>query len=77
MTKPTDLTPAQGRILAHLDAYPKWHTLLELEGIKLLEADDVLTVPSLIERKLVYYMAALRAVAITPAGEIIAQEFRR
>jgi hypothetical protein len=72
----TRLSPAQGRLLAHLDAYPQWHTLLELEAIRLLEEDDVLTVASLVERGLVYYFSALRAVAITPAGEDSAQEFR-
>lgn len=74
---PHPLTEAQGRLLAFLDAYPRWHTLADLDGIKLLEDDDVLTVPSLVERGLIYYLPTLRAVAITPSGEDAAQEFRK
>lgn len=70
------LTEAQSRLLAHLDTYPRWHTLLELDAILLLHEDDVVTVPSLVERGLIYHMRSLKAVAISPAGAVAAQAYR-
>jgi len=72
------LTSAQERVLTFLDKYAanRWVSLVELDQIRLLEADDVLTIPSLIEKKLLLYLEAIRAVTLTAAGAVLADEIR-
>lgn len=67
-------TEAQARVLRFLAAYPAWHTLTELDQLRVLQDDDVLCIPSLIERGLVDHQLALGAVRINPAGHVIAGE---
>ena len=75
--RPGRVTEAQARLLAHLDAYgPRWFHLVELDQVRLLEPDDVVVLPSLIERGLVMHMASIRAVALTAAGTTLADEIR-
>ena len=75
--RPGGVTEAQARLLAHMDAYgPRWFSLVDLDQIRLLEPDDVLVVPSLIERGLVTHMASIRAVALTAAGAALADQIR-
>ena len=69
-----ELTQAQARVLIFCANFPYWHLLTELDLIKLLDPDDVLTVPSLIERKLLRYWD-IGAVTITSAGQVLAEEF--
>lgn len=64
------LTPSQRRVLTLLNKHACWQGLLELDSIKFLEIDDIVVVPSLIERELVEYFPAARAVRITRAGQI-------
>jgi hypothetical protein len=72
-----DLTEVQKRLLIHMDKFgPKWFSFIELDRVKLLRADDVVTVPSLIEHGLVMHLAVLKAVALTAAGTVIADETR-
>ena len=60
-----------------MDAYgPRWFNLVELDQIRLLERDDVVVLPSLIERGLVWHLASIQAVALTPAGSVLADEIR-
>jgi hypothetical protein len=68
------LTAAQLQVLRFCARFPGWLSLTEIERHRLLEDDDVLTVPSLIERHLLRYNPALTAVLITPAGEVLADE---
>lgn len=68
-----EYTPAQVRVLRFLAAYPTWHALIELDQIRLLESDDVLCIPSLIERHLVVKHRVELMVRITPAGQAIAE----
>jgi hypothetical protein len=70
----TTLTTEQLRVLKFCARSPGWISLLELETIKLLEPDDVVTVPSLVERNLLRHEAVIQAVAITPAGQVLADE---
>lgn len=71
------LTDPQKRILMFMDEFgPKWFTLLELNLNKLLEPDDVITVPSLIAHRLIWGLAALQAVALTPDGMTVAEDLR-
>ena len=70
----TDLTEAQKRVLLHLAKYPRWHSLVDLDQIRLLDPDDVLVVPSLIERGLVMHFPRHKAVAISESGQVIADE---
>lgn len=53
MAEEHKLTPAMGRVLQFLDRSGRWHLLLEIDRIRLLDEDDVLTVPALIEDGLV------------------------
>jgi hypothetical protein len=62
------------RVLRFCAKYPRWHTLMELDQVSLLEDDDVLTVPPLIERQLLRHDPAIKAVRITPAGEVTAYD---
>lgn len=63
------LTPSQVRVLRFCTKYPEWHTLLELDSIRLLSADDIVVVPSLIELGYLRHNAVLRAVQITYFGQ--------
>lgn len=72
-----NLTDPQKRVLAFMDEFgPRWFTLTELDQIRLLQADDVVTIPSLIERHLVRHLPALQAVTLTAAGAVVADEIR-
>ena len=74
---PGGVTEAQARLLAFMDAHgPRWFTLIELDQIRLLEPDDVVVLPSLIERRLVMHMPAMKAVALSAAGATLADEIR-
>lgn len=71
------LTEPQRRLLVFMDEKgPRWFTLTELDQVRLLEDDDVLTVPSLVEQGLLYHLAALQAVALTSAGAGVADGIR-
>jgi hypothetical protein len=60
-----------------MDAYgPRWFALVELDQIRLLEPDDVVVLPSLIERKLVMHLATIQAVALTASGTTLADQIR-
>ena len=77
MTETTNLTFTQKRLLMFMGQWgPKWFPLVEIDQIRLLEDDDVLAIPSLIERGLVMHLAAIHAVALTAAGAVIADELR-
>jgi hypothetical protein len=65
------LTPAQRRVLSFCARNPVWHSLLELDRIRLLKTDDVLVVPSLIELGYLRHNMALRAVQITYTGQCV------
>lgn len=66
-------TPEQARVLRCLAKYPTWHTLVELDQIRLLETDDVLCVPSLVKRGWVDHRVSAGCVKITPVGQVIAE----
>jgi hypothetical protein len=71
------LTDVQKRLLMFMDEFgPKWFSLLELESVNLLEDDDIVTVPSLIEDGLVMQLKALKSIALTASGSVIAAELR-
>ena len=75
--QPTGLTDAQKRLLTFMDARgSQWFTLVELDQTRLLEPDDVVTIPSLVERQLLMHMPALKTVALTASGTILADEIR-
>jgi hypothetical protein len=68
------LTDGQKRLLRFLAKYPEWHSFTSLELIRLLKTDDFIVVPSLIEMKLVEHNSKIKAVRITAAGRVIAEE---
>jgi hypothetical protein len=70
-----DLTDAQKRVLRFMGPYgSRLFSLLELENIRLLQDDDVVVVPSLIEKGLVKCVGGRSVVALTPSGVVIANE---
>lgn len=73
---PTTLTEPQRRVLDFCvkTAGGKWVTFEEMDSIRLLDDDDVLAVPSLVERQLLEHRILLRAVRATEAGKVIANE---
>ena len=81
-----DLTEAQRRVLSFMGSCgSRWFTLLELDRVLLLRADDVLTVPSLIERDLSMSLALPTSingtrsnvmVSLTASGDVLADEIR-
>lgn len=68
------LTPAQLRVLRFCAVQAKWVSLHEIDAIYCLEADDVLVVPSLVERKLLDHHAGMQAVRINTSGKVLAGE---
>ncbi len=67
------LTDQQRRVLDFCvnTAHGEWVGLIVLESVRLLENDDVLTVPSLVERQLLEHNNSVQAVRATEAGKII------
>lgn len=68
-----ELTEAQTRVLLHCYHYVQWYRLPELARCRILEPDDVLVIPSLVELGLLMYFEAIKAVAITVRGESVAE----
>lgn len=62
----SELTPEQQRVLAYCADQAGWTSLVELE--RMLEPDDVLTVPSLVEAGLLEHRVTLGTVRATEAG---------
>lgn len=77
MTDSPDQSPttaAQRRVLAFLARFPTYHALVELDQIRLLERDDILVLPSLLERGWIDHNVRLGAYRINAAGKVIAKE---
>lgn len=68
MPSTPSLTPAMARVLGFLAQADCWVTIEQIGLIRLLEDDDFVSIPGLVERRLVEHRAALSAVRITPAG---------
>ncbi len=64
-TKPTG---ARKRVLEFLAGRQGWTPLVELDEVRRLQADDIATVPSLVEDGLIEHGAEAKAVRITEAG---------
>lgn len=64
------LTLAQLRILEYCGIDWRWISLKELD--EALPPDDIVVVPSLVERRLLEHRAGLRTVRITQAGMVLA-----
>ena len=62
-----DLTGAKRRILAYLGLGGRWISLKELD--EALRADDIVTVPSLIERGLIEHRVGRGTVRIAAEGK--------
>lgn len=74
MSKP--LTEAQCRILLYLLSTPGWHFLKDIEDTLLLERDDVVVIPSLIERNFINHLAKNYTVSLTREGAEFARLLR-
>jgi hypothetical protein len=78
MTAPKNQpTEAQLRVLrfcaaARRNGSPGWVFLVQIESVVFLEDDDVIVVPSLVERGWLYHDKNNSAVRITPAGAAVA-----
>lgn len=70
------LTPAQVRILRYLEQSPGWRALEEIERVRFLDVDDLVVVPSLIERGYVQHTYRIKAVALTAMGADAARQIR-
>lgn len=65
----SDLTPAMHRLLRCINGLD-WIQLELLEDTVLLEEDDIVAIPGLIERGLADYDKGMEAVQITEAGRL-------
>lgn len=59
---------ARKRVLEFLAGRQGWTPLVELDEVRRLQADDIATVPSLVEDGLIEHGAEAKAVRITEAG---------
>ena len=64
-TKPTG---ARKRVLQFLAGRSGWTPVIELDEVRRLQADDIVTVSSLVEDGLIEHGAEAKAVRITEAG---------
>ena len=64
----SNLTDVQARILEFLRKSGGWVSLLELDRVRLLLADDIVTVPALVGAGLVEHNAEYKAIRISAAG---------
>ena len=75
MTEPASLTASQLRVLTFMrEEGSGWVTLTVLDQSRILEDDDVLTIPSLIERGFLAHRPEWQLVSLTPAGQVFADE---
>jgi hypothetical protein len=64
------LTSAETRVLSFLHDYPGFHTMLELDSIKLLDTGDALAVPELVKDGFLIHWRFKKSVAISAIGEV-------
>ena len=74
---PEMLTIEQRRVLIFCAELGGWLSLRWLESTVMLDPDDVVVVPSLIEAGLLAHSAESKAVAVTAIGAAVASRARR
>ena len=74
---PERLTLEQRRVLIFCADQRGWLPLRRLERTSLLQPDDLVVVPSLVEAGLLTHAAESKAIKITPIGAVLASEARR